>query len=98
MADISNYINAKISSVQTLFADTSTSSLAPTLPTDKDDSDTKWHIIAGSVAGELFIFIVAAVITWRCSKPKKRNSKSDGVTRKALTVGIYHEAHGMDSI
>ncbi len=72
LADISNSINANISSVQTLFGDTSTSSVAPTLPTDKDDSDTKIHIIAGSVAGGLFIIIVAAVITLRCSKLRKR--------------------------
>ena len=74
LADISSSINANISSVQTLFADVSTSlptTVASTRPTEKDDSNMK-YIIAGSVAGGLLLIIVIAVIAWRYSKPKNR--------------------------
>ncbi|KAL9953581.1 hypothetical protein ACROYT_G041023 [Oculina patagonica] len=86
LADISNSINANISSLQTLFAETSTvtstTSVASTRPTEKDDSNSKMtYIIAGSVAGGVLLIIVIVVIVWRCSKPKNRvsNRVADGI-------------------
>ena len=75
IADISNSINANISSVQTLVVDTSTTSVtsteAPSKPTEKD-SDKMPYIIAGSIAGGIVVIIIALIIIWKCSKPKNR--------------------------
>ena len=75
IADISIAINANISSVQTLVADTSTTSVtsteAPSRPTEKDSSKMP-YIIAGSVAGGLVVIIIAVIIIWQCNKPKNR--------------------------
>ncbi|KAJ7374270.1 hypothetical protein OS493_007352 [Desmophyllum pertusum] len=65
LADISSSINGNISSVQTLFAETTTpqtTSVTPTRPTEKDNSNIKNYIIAGSVAGGLLVIIVVAVM------------------------------------
>ncbi|KAL9953601.1 hypothetical protein ACROYT_G041044 [Oculina patagonica] len=112
LADISNSINANISSVQTLIAETSTAtpttSVASTRPTEKDDSSSKMkYIIAGSVAGGVLLIIVIVVIVWRCSKPKNRIPKrvadiSDKTSKLEMdtVAGIPHgvnEAFRMDS-
>lgn len=74
LADISSSINGNISSVQTLFAETTpqTTSVTPTRPTEKYNSNMKNYIIVGSVVGGLLVIIVAAVIAWRCNKPRSR--------------------------
>lgn len=79
IADISNAINSNISNVQTLVADTSTTSVTstevPSRPTEKD-SNKMPYIIAGSVAGGLVVIIIAVIIIWQCSKPKNRWDKT----------------------
>ena len=76
LADISNSINGNISSVQTLVetsTTTPTTPVASSQPTEKDDSDNKKYIIAGCVVGGvLLVIVIAAVIAWKCNKPKNR--------------------------
>ena len=78
LASISSALNANISSVQTLFADTTTatSSTPPittattrVLPTEKE-SNMK-YIIAGCVASGVVIIIIVVILVWWCNKKKR---------------------------
>ncbi|KAM7439520.1 hypothetical protein ABFA07_011180 [Porites harrisoni] len=82
LASISSALNANISSVQTLFADTTTatSSTPPittattrVLPTEKE-SNMK-YIIAGCVASGLVIIIIVVILVWWCNKKKREKPR-----------------------
>ncbi|XP_078349239.1 mucin-like protein [Oculina patagonica] len=107
LADISNSINANISSVQTLFAETSTVTpttsvgILPSEPCGGSNSKMK-YIIAGSVVGGLLLVIVIVAIVWRCCKPKKSfriskrvadNSHKTSELEMDTVAGIRHEVN-----
>ena len=72
LVELSSSINANISSVQILFADTTTVTTPVTaaIPTEKDRS--KMHaIIGGCVAAALLLILVIIATIWYCKKRKK---------------------------
>ena len=70
LTKISSAINANISSVQVLIADTTTSAttVPTTYPTEKEESKTMYYIIGGGVAGAVALIIVAIVAVWCCKR------------------------------
>ena len=72
LVELSSSINANISSVQILFADTTTvtTPMTTAIPTEKDRS--KMHaIIGGCVAATLLLVLVIIATAWYCKKIKK---------------------------
>ena len=72
LAKISSAINANITSVEVLIADTttSTSTVHTTYPTEKEESKTMYYIVGGCVAGAVVLIIVVIVAVWCCKREK----------------------------
>ena len=68
LTKISSAINANITSVEVLIADTTTSATTvhATYPTDKEESKTMYYIIGGCVAGGVVLIIIVIVAIWCC--------------------------------
>lgn len=73
VADISSAINANISSVQQLIADTpqpktttNTTTFPRTVSNSEKKSDKKLYIIAGVVGGVLLLVIIGGILGWCC--------------------------------
>lgn len=65
---ISSAINANITSVEVLIADTTTSATTAhkTYPTEKEESKALYYIIGGCVAGAVVLIIIVIVAVWCC--------------------------------
>ena len=74
LLDISRSINGKISTVETLFPESTPANIVtePTQLNKKESSHTRIYIIAGCIAGGLLLIIVVSVFAWRYKHPKKR--------------------------
>ena len=68
LTKISSAINANITSVEVLTADTTTSATTvhKTYPTEKEASNTMYYIIGGCVAGAVVLIIIIIVAVWCC--------------------------------
>ena len=68
LTKISSAINANITSVEVLIADTTTpaTTLHKTYPTEKEASNTMYYIIGGCVAGAVVLIIIIIVAVWCC--------------------------------
>ena len=70
LSEISSAINANITSVEVLIADTTTSAATvhTTYPTEKEESKTMHYIIGGCVAGAVVLIIIVIVAVWFCQQ------------------------------
>lgn len=68
LTKISSAINANITSVEVLIADTTTSATTvhKTYPTEKEESKALYYIIGGCVAGAVVLIIIVIVAVWCC--------------------------------
>lgn len=104
LVELSSSINANISSVQILFADTTTVTTPVTaaIPTEKDRS--KMHaIIGGCVAAALLLILVIIATIWYCKKRKKngiakqRVDSEQSISRKisGMEMAAVNDAYMM---
>ncbi|KAJ7374276.1 Fibrillin-2 [Desmophyllum pertusum] len=103
MAEISRSINANISSVQTLFADT-TPSVTPTVPTtistEKDESKNMNYIIGGCVAGGVVLVLVVIAAVWCCKRKngigKQRVDSEQSITNRGqkMEMDVVNYGYG----
>ncbi|XP_022800806.1 uncharacterized protein LOC111338572 [Stylophora pistillata] len=97
LSELSSSINANISSVQILYADTTTTTTGTTLmttaiPTEKDRS--KMHaIVGGCVAGAVILILVIIAIAWYCNRRKKNGV---GKQRVDSERSISRQVSGME--
>jgi len=89
LTKISIAINANITSVEVLIADTTTSAstVHTTYPTEKEESKTMYYIIGGCVAGAVVLLIIVIAAVWCC---KRKN----GVAKQRVDSEISIEDKG----